>query len=186
MIRILGVLAAFAATVFTNAAAQAHRFDVALVASYSGPMAARGSQVRDGFLRATAERDAHSGQESDGHLGGLDVYIVPVDSAGDAAALGRRLTAAVERGGIEFVAAVRGAADLAALRAITARAGLILLTVPGEAASGYEAGGYALARRIDGAVRARSGDFSNRAAVCAALARAGSGAAAAVAVEGCG
>ena len=61
-------LSAFAAT-----PARAHSFDVDIVFPESAPADARDSFLRE-FRRASAERDGHAGDESDGHLGGLDVY----------------------------------------------------------------------------------------------------------------
>jgi len=40
------------------------------------------------FLLATEERDAHANEESDGHLGGLDVYVTPLSLNSGAAILG--------------------------------------------------------------------------------------------------
>ena len=51
----------------------AHSFDVDIVFPQSATAAARDNFVRE-FRRASAERDSHAGEESDGHLGGLDVY----------------------------------------------------------------------------------------------------------------
>jgi ABC-type branched-subunit amino acid transport system substrate-binding protein len=82
MRRIVGVLlmAVLAATMPGTAAA--HSFTVVLVGPFSGPGAARAKQMLDGFRLATREQDAHADEEADGHLGGLDVYIVPRDPSG--------------------------------------------------------------------------------------------------------
>lgn len=74
---LLAVLAAI-----TPGAAVAHSFTVVLVGPFSGPDATRAKQMLDGFLLATREQDAHADEEADGHLGGLDVYIVPRDPSG--------------------------------------------------------------------------------------------------------
>ena len=43
-----------------------------------------GRSALNGFLLATREQDAHEFEESDGHLGGLDSYVIRIDStAGD-------------------------------------------------------------------------------------------------------
>ncbi len=52
------------------AAAQAHAFNVLI---FGNDLAKTGAY--SGFRLATRERDSHAGEESDGHLGGLDVYI---------------------------------------------------------------------------------------------------------------
>lgn len=57
----------------------AHSFNLALLATVSGPMAGPGKNARDGFMLATTERGSHPDQESDGHLGGLDVYVTLID-----------------------------------------------------------------------------------------------------------
>lgn len=57
--------------------ALAHSFNIIFIA----PSSEITSQtLLDGFLLATREQDAHSFEESDGHLGGLDSYIFKVDS----------------------------------------------------------------------------------------------------------
>ena len=58
----------------------AHSFNVALVIALSGEQEEAGGQFLDGFMLATTERDAHANQESDGHLGGLDVYVSLLDA----------------------------------------------------------------------------------------------------------
>lgn len=61
----------------------AHRFNVALVIPQSDGASDQGREIRDGFMLATTEEDSHAGQESDGHLGGLDVYVTVIDAQGD-------------------------------------------------------------------------------------------------------
>jgi hypothetical protein len=63
------VLAALTVLMLGGTAA-AHSFNVTFLV----PMGASG-QVMSGFMMAATERDGHSAQESDGHLGGLDVYL---------------------------------------------------------------------------------------------------------------
>ena len=53
----------------------AHSFNVVLVVPLSGAAIEDGKSFRDGFSLAARERDGHPGEESDGHLGGLDVYL---------------------------------------------------------------------------------------------------------------
>ena len=61
----------------------AHSFNLGFVAPLSGPRADFGQQALDGFMLATTEQDAHAFEESDGHLGGLDSYVIKIDSALD-------------------------------------------------------------------------------------------------------
>ncbi len=61
----------------------AHSFNLGFVAPLSGPRADFGQQALDGFMLATTEQDAHLFEESDGHLGGLDSYVIKIDSALD-------------------------------------------------------------------------------------------------------
>lgn len=56
-----------------------HEFGVALIISTEKE---QGKQFLEGFLLATAERDSHPNEESDGHLGGLDVYVTIIDPTG--------------------------------------------------------------------------------------------------------
>ena len=56
----------------------------------SGPQEDSGRQALDGFMLATTEEDAHADEDSDGHLGGLDSYVIEIDSsAGDATTIER-------------------------------------------------------------------------------------------------
>ena len=59
----------------------AHRFSAVFVMPMSGVQQESGRQGLDGFMFATGEEDAHAFEESDGHLGGLDSYILKIDSA---------------------------------------------------------------------------------------------------------
>ncbi len=142
---------------------RAHGFDLALFVPLSGPEREIGEEMRAGFLEATREFDAHPGQESDGHLGGLDVYVTVVDSAraesgitlpGDPAFLVGRLPPRLAGGG--------DPGD-----------GPLTVTVTGPLrAAEARAVGYDLARLIALAVRARGGDFGDRRALRAALRKA--------------
>ena len=69
--RVVMLLAVVAGSVAREA--QAHGFKVGLVAPFTGPEAARGRDIRDGFLLAARERDGHPDQHSDGNLGRMDV-----------------------------------------------------------------------------------------------------------------
>ena len=61
----------------------AHSFNLGFVAPMSGSRADFGQQALDGFMLATTEQDAHAFEESDGHLGGLDSYVIKIDSSVD-------------------------------------------------------------------------------------------------------
>jgi len=79
----------FLAFLASTQVARAHGFDVAII-STSDIMA----DVLAGFRVATRERDGHAGEESDGHLGGLDVYMLPVAAEGELDALRAQADAA--------------------------------------------------------------------------------------------
>jgi len=61
-------------------AAYAHSFSVAIISDDMGSPDLLQSAVR-GFLVASAERDGHSDETADGHLGGLDVFLTPLPAA---------------------------------------------------------------------------------------------------------
>lgn len=61
----------------------AHSFNLGFVAPMSGSRGDSGQQALDGFMLATTEQDAHAFEESDGHLGGLDSYVIKIDSSVD-------------------------------------------------------------------------------------------------------
>ncbi len=54
-------------------AALAHSFNVTLLVPIDS--SDKTGDAVEAFLLASGERDAHAGEESDGHLGGLDVYL---------------------------------------------------------------------------------------------------------------
>lgn len=66
-------------TLFTGfvSSALGHSFTTVLVVPSDASETVRSHMVA-AFLLAAHERDGHSDEESDGHLGGLDVYLVPV------------------------------------------------------------------------------------------------------------
>ncbi len=128
-------------------------------------------------MLATAERDSHPGQESDGHLGGLDVYVTVIDELGRAPADAARL---VTRGEFDIVVVFGPEETPNRIGRLFEDTGVALLLpgeppffepdLPGVAAfsSAYEreygsppspqaAQGYNAARRIDVAVRAQGG-----------------------------
>ncbi len=157
--------------------ALAHRLNVALVIPLSKAASVQGRQIRKGFMLATTERDGHPDQGSDGHLGGLDVYVAVIDERGDVAAdIGRIAT----QGEVDIVAAFGSEKTLSLIRKLLDGKKVALLLpglspfsksdLPAVAAfiSAYEraygskpssraAQGYNAARRIDVAVRAQGG-----------------------------
>jgi hypothetical protein len=60
--------------------ASAHSFQLGIIIPLSGPDAASGRHALDGMILATQERDGHPDETSDGHLGGLDSHLNPIDS----------------------------------------------------------------------------------------------------------
>jgi len=107
--------------------AAAHRFNVALLATVSGPMALPGKQARDGFMLATTERDAHPDQESDGHLGGLDVYVNVIDPRQSTAAARAAIGKLIDQGGIDFVIAAGDPKVLGAIHPLVTGARIFLI-----------------------------------------------------------
>lgn len=170
-------LALIAQIALTINPAFAHRFNVALVIPMSNAAADRGRQIRDGFMLATTERDSHPDQESDGHLGGLDVYVTVIDEQGDVTAEIERISA---QGEVDIVAAFGSEMTLTLIGRLLDGKNVALLPpgrssvsrsdLPAVAAfrTAYEreygvvpsscaAQGYNAARRIDSAVRAQGG-----------------------------
>ena len=167
-----------------SGAAQAHRFSVLLLVPLSGPEAGVGEQNRNGFMLATTERDAHPDQESDGHLGGVDVYVSTFDTESSPAA---EPPAPADGGGFDVIAVLAGreGSDYPWLESLS---GAKLYSRPTPFAQGSSsepavtafteafqrqygvtpsadaAQGYDAARRIDAAVR-EEGGVSNPAAL---------------------
>ncbi len=164
-------LATFVVFAFNVDPAFAHRFNVALVIPQSDGASDQGRDIRDGFMLATTEQDAHAGQESDGHLGGLDVYVTVIDAQGDVIS---------ELGEADIVAAF-GSENSQSLVRTALDGKTITLLLPGETpfsqsdllavvafssayvraygrkATPQAAQGYNAARRISMAVRAQGG-----------------------------
>jgi hypothetical protein len=111
--------------------AKAHSFNVGLVIALSEQSDANIRQARDGFLLATRERDSHPDEESDGHLGGLDVYLFPVDLKRESLA---GIRALLQREQIDILAVI-GPDDAAdQFRPLVAGSKAVLLA-PGRLAS---------------------------------------------------
>lgn len=171
------LLAAIVLIAASAGPSMAHRFNVALVIPLTGADADRGSRFRAGFMLATTERDAHANEESDGHLGGLDVYVSGIDSVADVSGEIGRIVSGAE---IDIVAAMGSPQTLSLIENRLAGENIAFVP-PGQPpfpASGsapevafriaFEsrygrkptpdaARGYAEARRIDIAVRAQGG-----------------------------
>lgn len=171
------VLSVIAAMALAANSALAHSFNVALVIPLSHAAEIESAQIVDGFMLATTERDAHPDQESDGHLGGLDVYVTVIRGAEDVAEdLERNAT----RGEADIVVAF-GPEETQVTIGKLLEGKKVVLLLPGQSpfsdpdspavaafVSAYEraygsrptpwaAQGYNAARRIDAAVRAQGG-----------------------------
>ncbi len=157
--------------------APAHSFNVALIIPMSGAAEEQGGQVLEGFMLATAERDGHPDQESDGHLGGLDVYVTVIDGSGN---IDGAVRYAARPGGADIVVSFVPKITLSVIGTLIDGTGAILLP-PGDSpfpdpvaagvaafVSAYEnehgnkpsahsARGYNAARRIDAAIRGQGG-----------------------------
>lgn len=156
---------------------QAHSFNVSLLIPPSKAGAPSGDQILRGFMLATKERDGHPDQESDGHLGGLDVYVTVVDGQADTLSDLRRIA---PKGDPDIVVAFDdGIPDTVVDRFVSTddiallRPGRTPFSKPGlpgtrKFMSDYQreygvqpsassAQGYNAGRRIESAVRAQSG-----------------------------
>ena len=179
-------LAAFGFGLVANAA-MAHEFTTALYVTGEN-RAQRLAEAVNGFLLAADERDGHPAETSDGHLGGVDVQILPLPEAMAASVTGLNGTAQIP----PDVMVILGDAPVPA--AVLAELGFEGSVVPSGAlpdswaaddsagsfaqryrsAYGAEpsvaaAQGYNAARRLDIAIRPLGG-VSPRAALDAALA----------------
>lgn len=152
------ILAAVAAITLAANPALAHRFNVTLVFPLSGDTAEQGGRFREGFMQAASERDSHPDQESDGHLGGLDVYVRAVDARGD-------LRAELGRKPADIVVMLGSRETMSRIETILRGTKTVLLP-PGQPPFAKPARlelsplalrGYNAARRIDMAVRAQGG-----------------------------
>lgn len=185
--------AALAALIWLVATpADAHGFRVGFIAPASGPQAGTGASARNGFMLATRERDGHADEESDGHLGGLDVYLSIVDSGEGRDSVLARIRELVEDRAVEFLTGVVPAELAAGIRRLTrggppyfvdtedlsganvstmdgAPFAAAFVAMYGRAPDRAAFKGYGAARLIDRAVRTVAGDFSRRQAVLRAL-----------------
>ncbi len=169
--------------------ADAHSFRLALLLPETGPDRQLARQALDGLLLATRERDAHEGETSDGHLGGLDVHISVVDTASGPVSVRTALKQLIDRD-LQIVAGLMAGKleDLVRETLQDTPAYVIVSPDPPaaidaafgsafEAMFGYPASrnawvGYCTGRVIDEAVRELAGDFTDRDRLASAFARA--------------
>jgi hypothetical protein len=167
------------------ATAQAHSFSLAVVAGGEHAATQLNSAVK-GILLATKERDGHADETSDGHLGGLDVFIVPLPTQAAETIQGLKRTSQTSIDIVVMIGPEAGA-DQAAVQlnpqAIVIRPGTIntnpteastmfanrFETAYGSVPDQWATEGYNAARRIDLAVRPLGG-VDDRRTLNAALA----------------
>ena len=186
-----GLLAALGFTIMANMAL-AHEFTAALLVTGDN-REARLAQAVNGFLLAADERDGHSAETSDGHLGGVDVQLLPLpaEAAGQVAGL-----AGTPRTPPDVLVVIGPEPDASAAAASLAFAGVVLgagvlpdgwatnndadsfasryRSTYGVAPTEAAALGYNAARRLDIAIRPLDG-VAPRAALEASLAETESG-----------
>lgn len=178
------------------AGALAHDFKVGLLVPLSGKDAAAGSAAVNGFKLAAAERDGHPDEEADGHLGGLDVYLLPVDTSGGRAKALARIRLLIQNPGLNFLTGAIPIEWMEDIRETLKNTPAMLIdsrrygvresrTLDGIGLArayarkfGSQPGpsarlGYSLARLLDRVARITGDDFSSPARVLTALARAG-------------
>ncbi len=170
---------------FSAATAQAHSFSLAVVAD-GEHAAARLNSVVKGILLATQERDGHADETSDGHLGGLDVFVVPLPAYAAETIQGLKRVPQTAIDIAVLIGSDTGADPAAAelnSRTVVIRSGPINANAIaastmfadkyqaeyGTGPDQWAAEGYYTARRIDLAVRALNG-VDDRRALIAALA----------------
>ena len=150
----------------------------------TGAEAESGTQALNGFLLATAERDGHADEEADGHLGGLDVYILKIDSNQDGSAISQEISRLVRGQEIQFFTGFIPRTVRKAVRGQLLGTGVVFIDLavpssqdqltmdgmPFTASFSRQFGspplnaahqGYRQARLIDRVVRALEGDFTD-------------------------
>ena len=132
--KVLVTVLALTAVALASDGAAAHSFRVGLVAPFGGPgadgAASEGAAIAAGFLIATRERDDHPNETSDGHLGGLDVYLERIDANRDEAAVLAAASALLDGRDGEpsaFLAVAAGPELTAVLKRLSARHGAVFL-----------------------------------------------------------
>jgi hypothetical protein len=155
--------------------ALAHSFTAALIVAGDNREASLAEAVR-GFLLAADERDGHANETSDGHLGGVDVHVLPLPR--DAAGLVEDLIGKpTEPGDVVVVLGTEPAASEAARKYQSNSTVLLQVVLPvgwdsdvgtdsfvaryrlayGTAPGLMAATGYHAARRLDVAIRPLDG-----------------------------
>ncbi|VAW22753.1 hypothetical protein MNBD_ALPHA11-1099 [hydrothermal vent metagenome] len=174
------LLLPIALSFFSINGALAHSFNVTLIIPLSGTDKAQGDQFLEGFMLATRERDGHPDEESDGHLGGLDVYVTTIDGSENISAQIEMINAGASNpgSGANIVSYLTSEINSASIQNTLDQSNIALL-VPGEISNAngellgddsffvtfnedYNADptaaairGYNAARRIDQAIRAQ-------------------------------
>ena len=105
----------------------AHRFSAVFVMPMSGVQQESGRQALDGFMFATGEEDAHAFEESDGHLGGLDSYILKIDSASGTTDLRHQLERLLKEEEPVFITGIFNTDTGELLRGILNNRGVVLV-----------------------------------------------------------
>ena len=163
---------------------QAHEFRMIFIAPLSGAGAAEGQQALAGLMFAARERDGHPDETADGHLGGMDVHVLTVDSAVGRTEALKRIESLKSREPVEIVAGVLPAAWRETPPGLEQAAPMPFIdghrvtppqtTMDGtpfqpafRTATGSDAGpwtlrGYGVGRLIDRAIRAVNEDLSKR------------------------
>lgn len=188
---VLGGLIAAAMLVAVSSAA-AHDFTAAILVVGEQRETRLAEAVR-GFLLAADERDGHAGETSDGHLGGVDVHILPLppEAAGKVSGLAGNPKPPA---GVVVVVGPEAEADAALAGLKPAAVGMRPGALPqgwfgdegadsfavryrrayGSAPTEAAAQGYNAARRLDLAIRPLDG-IGPQSALAAALANTQSG-----------
>lgn len=160
----------------------AHSFTVAVHVVGENQSSALASAVR-GMRLAATERDGHADETADGHLGGLDLFILPRPAG---VAHGITWSKGAPPGEPDIIVvigppdAVATAIQASQVETVTIGSGVLPVDTPEEFADRYQAAygiahdrwaaeGYNAARRIDLAVRAQ-GDVADRGQLSEALA----------------
>lgn len=102
------------------AKAQAAGVKIGLVAIQTGPQAALGTQLRDGFLQGL--------KHLDGKLGGLAVEVVPIDDELRPEVAVTKVRTAIERDKVDFVVGVLFSNILAAVMRPVTESGTFLIS----------------------------------------------------------
>ena len=174
----------------------AHDFKIGLLVPQSGGEASFGEEIENAFRLAAAERDGHADEEADGHLGGLDVYILFVDTNKGRAASLAEVRTLLQKPGLNFISGKFPSTWMEEIGQTIKAEGVIKIdldkiirryeeTMDGDPLSdaylrrfGKRPGlaaslGYSLARLLDKTVRITGDDFSDATKTTEALRRAG-------------